>query len=412
MSRRSRSNSINEAGDRLSVALSKTDEQESLSNIVEKPMKKNVSSISLSSAGSGKASYKRLLLSATDPDTWVNKSVTLIDGRYDGMVGTVLRSGNGWVQVEVGGNEVPKRAYELEVERVDNTVLLTAENNNKPNRNVQRKTITSTSYSEAKSHESSKNHDDDNVKIDADAASTGDEDKKSDMKISIHLRQAKRLQIQKYVDRYQETIKDRPDLTYWLHQINGMMVDSVQEAGMSRNFVDNKCHVCNVEKWPESKYCWNRACKSSPVFYNHDGSSNTDLIGDQNVYYQNNTTQIIQPQRTELSSPSSLKKKGSSNMKSPRSPTALMLATNASISSNNNNSTLLSIDGTPMFNSVTDFLIHAPAQIIGYDYREKTKLDADGNSFYESYVADLHTPNPTNSEKCNGANSPKKKIKL
>ena len=150
MSRRSRSNSINEAGDRLSVALSKTDEQESLSNIVEKPMKKNVSSISLSSTGSGKASYKRLLLSATDPDTWVNKSVTLIDGRYDGMVGTVLRSGNGWVQVEVGGNEVPKRAYELEVERVDNTVLLTAENNNKPNRNVQRKTITSTSYSEAK----------------------------------------------------------------------------------------------------------------------------------------------------------------------------------------------------------------------------------------------------------------------
>ena len=426
MSRRSRSNSINEAGDKHNLALSKTDEQGSLSNLADKPMKKNVSSVSLSSAGSGKTNNKRLLLSATDPDTWVNKSVTIIDGKYDGMVGTVLRSGNGWVQVEVDGAEVPKRAYELEVERDDNTVLLTAENNNnnnnKPNRNVQRKTITSISYSEAKSNESSNNHNDgDDVKITADAALTGDEDKKSDMKISIHLRQAKRLQIQKYVDRHQETIKDRPDLTYWLHQINGIMVDNVQEAEMSRNFIENKCHVCNVEKWPESKFCWNRACKSSPIFYNHDGSGNTDLIGGQNIYYQNNITQIIPPHITELSSPSSLKKKGNNNIKSPRSPTASMVITNTnSTSSNNNNNnnnnnsnnlTLLSIDGAPMLNSVTDFLIYAPAQIIGYDYREKMKLDLDGNSIYDSYVADLPTLNNINSEKYS-SNSPKKKMKL
>ncbi len=414
MSRRSRSNSINETGDKHNLALSKTDEQGSLSNFAEKPMKKNVSSVSLSSTGSGKTNNKRLLLSATDPDTWVNKSVTIIDGKYDGMVGIVLRSGNGWVQVEVDGTEVPKRAYELEVERDDNTVLLTAEsnNNNKPNRNVQRKTITSISYSEAKSNESGTNHndDDDDVKIAADAASIGDEDKKSDMKISIHLRQAKRLQIQKYVDRHQETIKDRPDLTYWLHQINGIMVDNVHEAEMSRNFIDNKCHVCNVEKWPESKFCWNRACKSSPIFYN---SGNTDLIGGQNIYYQNNITQVVQPQIAELSSPSSLKKKGNNNIKSPRSPTASMVAanTNSSSSSNSNNLTLLSIDGAPMLNSVTDFLIHAPAQIIGYDYREKMKYDLDGNSIYDSYVADLPTLNNINSEKYS-SNSPKKKMKL
>lgn len=40
------------------------------------------------------------LLSAIDPDLWVNKFVRIRGGRQAGQTGTVLRSGNGWVQLE------------------------------------------------------------------------------------------------------------------------------------------------------------------------------------------------------------------------------------------------------------------------------------------------------------------------
>ncbi len=403
MSRRSRSNSYSEAPEkRTSGGLPKTDENESQSNHAEKSIKKTVSSVSLSSVGSGKSSNKRLLLSATDPDTWVNKIVTLIDGKYDGMIGRVLRSGNGWVQVEVDGTEVPKRAYELEVERDDNAQFNVE--NNKPNRNVNRK-MTTSSNSETRASESSINNDNGDSKTTADTNSAGEEEKQSDMKISIHLRQAKRLQIQKYVDRHQETIKDRPDLTYWLHQINGIMVDNIYESEISRNFVDHKCHVCNVEKWPDSKFCWNRACKSSPIFYNYDGNNNIELIGNQDIYYH---SIIVEPQITEISSPSS-KKKGSNNIKSPRSPLPSTFS-NKSSNCNSSDKNLLSIDGTPMLNSVTDYLIHAPAQIIGYDYREKMKLDSNGNAFYETYAPPQQNNHTTEKNNCD--NSPKKKMKL
>ena len=56
------------------------------------------------------------LLSAVDADSWVNLQVVVKMGKYVGTIGTVLRSGNGWVhlQTETEG-EIAKRAYELEL---------------------------------------------------------------------------------------------------------------------------------------------------------------------------------------------------------------------------------------------------------------------------------------------------------
>ena len=36
-------------------------------------------------------------------------------GKYVGTTGTVLRSGNGWVQVQTDAGEIAKRAHELEL---------------------------------------------------------------------------------------------------------------------------------------------------------------------------------------------------------------------------------------------------------------------------------------------------------
>eukprot|EP00428_Durinskia_dybowskii_P073215 CAMPEP_0170397256 /NCGR_PEP_ID=MMETSP0117_2-20130122/22777_1 /TAXON_ID=400756 /ORGANISM="Durinskia baltica, Strain CSIRO CS-38" /LENGTH=700 /DNA_ID=CAMNT_0010653745 /DNA_START=102 /DNA_END=2204 /DNA_ORIENTATION=- len=55
------------------------------------------------------------LLSTTDPEQWIGQRVQVSSGRHAGQVGTVISSGNGWVQIETNMGEVAKRAYELQV---------------------------------------------------------------------------------------------------------------------------------------------------------------------------------------------------------------------------------------------------------------------------------------------------------
>ena len=56
------------------------------------------------------------LLSTFDPDTWVGRKVRIESGRAAGDVATVLRSGNGWVQLRLKDrDECAKRPYELHV---------------------------------------------------------------------------------------------------------------------------------------------------------------------------------------------------------------------------------------------------------------------------------------------------------
>lgn len=65
------------------------------------------------SAGSGFA--PGVLLSTTDPDHWIGQRVQVASGRHAGQQGTVVSSGNGWVQIETSVGEVAKRAYELQI---------------------------------------------------------------------------------------------------------------------------------------------------------------------------------------------------------------------------------------------------------------------------------------------------------
>jgi hypothetical protein len=55
------------------------------------------------------------LLSTVRADLWENRQVIVKAGKYVGSTGTVLRSGNGWVQVQTDAGEIAKRAHELEL---------------------------------------------------------------------------------------------------------------------------------------------------------------------------------------------------------------------------------------------------------------------------------------------------------
>lgn len=58
-----------------------------------------------------------ILLSTLDPDTWEGILVKIKGGgKFQGLIGKVLRSGNGWVQLDCrSSGEIAKRAYELEL---------------------------------------------------------------------------------------------------------------------------------------------------------------------------------------------------------------------------------------------------------------------------------------------------------
>jgi len=66
-------------------------------------------------SSSHNASAVGSLLSNTDPESWVGQRVQVASGRHAGQQGTVVSSGNGWVQIETSVGEVAKRAYELQV---------------------------------------------------------------------------------------------------------------------------------------------------------------------------------------------------------------------------------------------------------------------------------------------------------
>jgi hypothetical protein len=59
---------------------------------------------------------KTELLTSVDADFWIGRYVVIKSGKYTGLVGEIIRCGNGWVQVsDLNSNgEISKRAHELE----------------------------------------------------------------------------------------------------------------------------------------------------------------------------------------------------------------------------------------------------------------------------------------------------------
>jgi hypothetical protein len=77
------------------------------------PSVASTTSASIFPANGNGVNGSQVLLSSTDPDTWINKVVSVRVGKDEGLTGRILRSGNGWVQIATGTGEIAKRAYDL-----------------------------------------------------------------------------------------------------------------------------------------------------------------------------------------------------------------------------------------------------------------------------------------------------------
>lgn len=91
-------------------------------------------------------------------------------------------------------------------------------------------------------------------------------------KINALLCEVKRSYVQKFVERYSEKIKGRPDLGLWLTKVKSRAIDSSFEKEIARKFPTGLCTYCNVEKWPGSDSCWNEWCIVSPIYWELPGA--------------------------------------------------------------------------------------------------------------------------------------------
>jgi len=270
-------------------------------------LKAVASNDSIVSSKSGQK-IKRKLLSDTDPETWVGRKVKIIKEKLVGSIGVVLRSGNGWVQVETDciEGEIAKRAYELEIivdeSSMDDLASLdqsSDKNGDKKYKKAPNKgwapyakrqklklatlgsntskvktggSVSSNLESLGRTADPSPVNGFDESEtptplLTRSRASSIDMSARQDPKISIALRELKRQLTQKYVDRHQEKIATRPDLMYWLHHLQAGMVDSEYDRKVAKEFEDTYCENCFTEKWPNSIFCWNKMCSISPIYW-------------------------------------------------------------------------------------------------------------------------------------------------
>lgn len=291
-------------------------------NIPESKLKSVASNDSIVSSRSGQK-MKRKLLSDTDPETWVGRRVRIIKEKLVGSIGVVLRSGNGWVQVETDSidGEIAKRAYELEIlmddASMDDLASLTASSmrdEKKPKKGPYVKkhklkggfigsyarSVSSNLESLARASSDTANGLDDSGTptplLTRSRAGSVDIFTKQDPKISFALRELKRQLTQKYVDRHQEKIATRPDLMYWLHHLKAGMVDSEYDRQVAKEFEDTYCKTCFTEKWPNSVFCWNKMCRLSPIYWEkldpNEKPKDSDLCPENSLLRSSNTPSL------------------------------------------------------------------------------------------------------------------------
>jgi hypothetical protein len=256
-------------------------------------------------AGGGVQSGNGMLLSELHGDLWVGAKVKATTGKMSGLEGIVLRSGNGWVQVELATyGEVAKRAHELEV------VSYSGEVKRWSDRDRLLQFAASPPSAERPAKRGRLDTDDDDIYLipsrrglrprglsdigteSAPAQVSGEltktkqsvsegESKVKPAPLLIHpdIKEARFQYMQKYVKRVSEKVKDRPDLIYWTHilRANNVMTggepDEAVERQLAKDFVDSVCSSCLVERWPFAKHCWNEACPDSPVYWKLTGRS-------------------------------------------------------------------------------------------------------------------------------------------
>ena len=359
---------------------------------------------------SGSNSSKNALLSSTDPDTWVGRSVIILEGKLKGCAGLVLRSGNGWVQVDSRGEEVPKRAYELELvgegSRRDSSgetqdilnpvklqrcssVIPTAAGSDEGGSALIRTRGRPRSYSDSAIPSTKalfmalKNGDEK-----AESSPNPEPEVRRDPKISLALRQMKFDATQKYVDRHVEVIKGRPDLGYWATQINGTLLNREHEKKVSRPFLAEYCETCNVEFWPGSRFCWNELCSASSIYWRLEGARGAppamSVSDSYNKYYGGVKDHTIQYQ-IRTNKPYTCTFTGVNNYDYSAISNAYISSVNYSVNDvavPQCEKSIITVDTlqpsglhvshatAPKLNIISEYLLSLPSQIVGRDRRE------------------------------------------
>lgn len=94
----------------------------------------------------------------------------------------------------------------------------------------------------------------------------------------------KRSFVMKFVEKTTQTFGKRPNLQEWKVKINNALfqhADREYEYEASRLFDESFCSVCCLERWPNSKFCWNEWCPSSPIYYKLTGADVTTISSPQ-----------------------------------------------------------------------------------------------------------------------------------
>ena len=243
-------------------------------------------------------------LSDLDGDAWVGARVRITTGRMKGHEGAVLRSGNGWVQVETPTfGEVAKRAHELELVSYDvskvsisiprtggHTGQVTTAGVKRSHDMIEEGYVRTSSGRQVRPRAPSDADDEYFNRGRANGGRTHSYDSAGNLLTTpaearpqsaplIHpnIKEARNQYMQKYVKKMTDKLRHRPDLMYWTHMLkashvlSGGLPDPALERELARDFMDSVCSSCLKERWPAAKYCWNEACPASPVYYKLTG---------------------------------------------------------------------------------------------------------------------------------------------
>jgi len=223
--------------------------------------------------------YKKqqVLLTTTDPDSWIGRRVIVLTGRVKGVIGTVVSSGNGWVQLEsLHGHElIAKRASELALTPNED------QNENEDNEGRHKKRLFGRFVQQQ--HEA--------------AHSTFSAEPKR-VRLEDYTTFAYQQQNASSMHKKASVLSPkRPNLTHWQVKLNAaLFLPSATNHTFGRN--DNRqldyemikkpsipanttaratapkevdqndpvCNNCSSAKFPGAKFCWNEACSASPIF--------------------------------------------------------------------------------------------------------------------------------------------------
>ena len=213
---------------------------------------------------STRTSSARATLCQIAPDAWVGLRVRIRAGKYIHELARVSSSGNGWLQLQLleNSDEVAKRASDLEI--VDESAHSNFESPESVSQRLQVRGPESTQKSSDWVLP---------VTMSNDSLTALVRSSSRIPLVSHHLRDARRMSVLRYIERGEERLRRRPNLTYWKHQVVASMVEPTVEVANARKFIDNVCSTCNFELWPTCNFCWNEGCLKSPIYWKLPGAS-------------------------------------------------------------------------------------------------------------------------------------------